>query len=137
MSLTFLEWEDRYSVGFRLIDEQHKRLFIIYNKIVKLKQDDQPDSPKRQEVLEQLAKELSDYVWVHFLTEEEVMKIYGYDDFEAHKKLHDQFGKSIQEMCSDFSKGQLILMDAVIKKIHNWLVHHVTSEDQKYKGFIK
>ncbi len=136
MKLTSLEWEEKYSVGFKLIDEQHKRLFALYNRIVKIKQDGQLDSQKNQEALELVVKELSDYVHVHFLTEEEVMKIYGFDDFEAHKKLHDQFADSVQEICGDFTKGQLILMDTVIKKIHNWLVHHVTIEDQKYKSFI-
>ncbi len=31
-----LEWKDKYSIGVELIDEQHKHLFEIGNKAVKL-----------------------------------------------------------------------------------------------------
>ncbi len=137
MELELLEWDDKYSVGYKLIDEQHKRLFVIYNQVVKIKQQEKQGAVADSAVLGQILKDLSDYVHIHFLTEEEVMKVYGYEQFEPHKKIHDQFFKIVEEICNDFNKGQLVLIDTFVRTIHKWLVHHVMVEDQKYKGLLR
>lgn len=137
MSLSILKWDKKFSVNFKLIDEQHKQLFELYNRIVKLKkQDSVRGGQLSSEAIDQVLKELSDYVQVHFRTEEEVMKTYGYEPFEAHKKSHDDFASLIKELSNDYAKGQLILLDTFIKMIHSWLVHHIQVEDQKYKHLL-
>ena len=77
MNLPILNWDEKFSVGFKLIDEQHKVLFVLYNKIVTVKQNPRSDSDPTIEFT-QILGELNNYIRVHFLTEEEVMKMYHY-----------------------------------------------------------
>ena len=132
MNLPVLNWDEKFSVGFKLIDEQHKGLFELYNKVVAVKRNPSKDLDPTAEFT-QILGELNNYIRVHFLTEEEVMKTYHYEEFENHKKIHDQFKDLVQEITNDQSKNELILMDVIIKQIYNWLVNHVLVQDQKFR----
>lgn len=132
MELKRFDWDPKYSVGFKLIDEQHKRLFAVYNMIVDAKKSGTATAEQGQMLFEQLAE----YVRKHFLTEEEVMRIYGYKGFDDHVKEHQTFAQEIEKLEAEFKAGSMILMDTVVLKIQKWLVHHVTSEDLKYVSIL-
>lgn len=137
MELSSLDWKEEYSVGFKLIDEQHKRLFTIYNQLVAIKQNEVRSKKVDPDVLKKIVAELVDYVHIHFLVEEEVMRVYGYRDLADHKKLHEQFAELVDGVATDFQKDQLVLINSFVIRIKNWLVHHVLEEDHKYKEIFK
>ena len=130
MELHHLVWEENFSVGFKLIDDQHKRLFGIYNRLI-----DSRKGNARLDAGDCLAQ-LAEYVRTHFVTEEEVLRVYGYDEYEEHKAQHDIFARNLVGLQEDFAQGDMVLPDSVVALIKEWLVHHVLGEDQKYKGVL-
>ena len=76
----FVEWEDKYSVGIKKIDNQHKKLIEIINRLY-YSRGNRPHT-----VLGKTIQELIEYTKTHFTDEERLMRENGYPDYQAHKK---------------------------------------------------
>ena len=77
------KWTLEMQIDNGLIDEDHKQLISIANRVLKL------DRPNRDaEELKRLIRELYDYVRYHFAREEGFMYKMGYPELEAHRKKH-------------------------------------------------
>ena len=63
--MPLIEWNDTYSVGIKIIDEQHKKFFSIINTLF-----DAMKEGKGDELVETVLKELQDYVIYHFQSED-------------------------------------------------------------------
>ncbi len=126
----FIEWNDKLSVGIQEIDEQHKRLVELANRLnVALLSKTGDD--EASEVLDVLDK-LIEYTRTHFVVEESLMRILGYPDYEEHKQHHEAlvlkvlaFRKRLQE---DHRIGRVELMEFM----RDWLVNHIMKEDILY-----
>jgi len=82
----FYKWKDEYSVGIEVIDDQHKQLLKVINKLYtafSLK--------KNNENLELFLNELSEYAKTHFKTEEQLFDLYNYKDKVNHVTKHKEF----------------------------------------------
>ncbi len=60
-----IKWNKNYSVGISIIDEEHKKLIGILNKIIYAKEHN-----VNPEELEEVLREMTDYSVTHFTTEE-------------------------------------------------------------------
>ncbi len=78
-----IEWDDKYSVGISIIDNEHKKLIGIMNKAIVLEQN----SSNPKEITEVL-NEMNKYAQTHFATEETYMVKFNYPDYEQHRKEH-------------------------------------------------
>ena len=65
----FMLWETKYSVGVKKIDDQHKKLFDMINKIHKAHGTD--EAPKK---VKEIIKDMTDYVGYH----NEFLKLFGF-----------------------------------------------------------
>ena len=128
-----IEWESKYEIGLKLIDEQHRRIFNVYNQLLVLQQKQHPCF--REDILKTF-EDLADYIHLHFTTEEEIMRIYGFPQFKEHKLEHEEFTLKINKLKKDFQEGDMLLMDSLVKMIRVWIINHVLVEDLKYKPFI-
>ncbi len=81
-----IKWNDKYSVGISMIDEEHKKLIGIINKAIHT--EEQSDNKKElHEVLEEMAK----YALGHFKTEEDYMREFNYSEYKYHSEEHNDF----------------------------------------------
>ena len=64
-----IKWDDKYSVGISLIDEDHKKLIGILNKAIFAKGHN-----NNPEELREVLREMINYTLTHFGTEEAYMK---------------------------------------------------------------
>ncbi len=64
-----IEWEDKFSVGISIIDEEHKKLIGILNKVIYAKGHN-----GNPEELWEILSEMTNYALTHFTTEEAYMK---------------------------------------------------------------
>ncbi len=72
-----ITWDDKYSVGISSIDEEHKKLIDIINKVIDAKQHTD-NSIEITEIL----NEMNNYVLTHFANEETYMIKYNYPEYE-------------------------------------------------------
>ena len=124
-------WDERYSVGVKELDEQHKQLFKMLDNLFE-SMDTAINSRTVSEVLAGLKK----YALVHFETEERYMSECGYTDMENHKWEHEQFRKKVDNLCSGrAARPELVLTD-ILDFLYTWLTNHILSCDKKYAALV-
>ena len=82
-----LVWQDRYNIGVSFIDEEHKKLFSILNRLFEHKKKE----GKSRWVCEEGIKYFKDHAMKHFSEEESYMASIHYIGYETHRRLHDNF----------------------------------------------
>ncbi len=130
--MAFIEWNDSYRIGISRIDEQHKKLIEMMDKLAGAMHE-----KKTSEVLEEIIDGLIDYAKYHFSTEEELFRKYDYPDYETHKKIHDGFVEKVKKFKEDLINGKLLLSVEVMMFMRDWLVNHILGTDKKYVPFLK
>jgi hemerythrin len=128
-------WQAEFELGITSIDNQHKKLIEIGNRINELLeyQDDEDDYNQILEVLEEL-KSYTDY---HFKTEEELFLKYNYPEFHLHKKEHDNFIRYIDSIDVDsYEEDKTLFIRDLLQKIINWIFHHIITSDYMYKDYL-
>ena len=138
--MEFLQWNDkRMGLGIKLIDDQHKELLKIMNK---LSTSINENSQKRN-VLE-IVEELVDYANYHFTTEEKIFDKLDYEETEIHKKEHAIFVEKFIKIKNKLSDNELYLKksaieiaDDIFKYIINWFLDHISGSDRRYIELFK
>ncbi len=130
------EWKKEFELGIDIIDEQHKNLLKIGNRINEVLQEHE-EGYDDYDVIIGLLGELRDYTAYHFETEEKLMLKYGYKDFDAHKAKHDSFVAYLDSIdLNDIDEDQEGFLEELLKKVINWVFKHIMSVDFKYKDLF-
>ncbi|BEP28766.1 bacteriohemerythrin [Helicovermis profundi] len=129
-----IKWEEKYSVKIKAIDEQHK---ILLNLIGEL--EDFSKKYNYKEVLPETLNTLSEYVKVHFSTEEELMQKVNYPFLKEHKKVHNNFTNEVENEIKKLEKKEVTALDIIF--LYNyllvWIKEHILGEDHKYVDYLK
>lgn len=125
------EWKKEYETKVEQIDEQHKKLFEIGNRLYKLIKNDMV-MDKYDKIMDIIA-ELKNYTVFHFQFEENYMVEIGYKKFLSHKVQHDDFIKKFNDI--DFKKidnSQDKYMLELLNFIYEWIDGHILGTDMQY-----
>ena len=121
-------WEEKFSVGVKEIDEQHKKWISIINDL----HDSLISGQGFDEITGKSLKAMADYAAYHFAFEEDHMKSIGYPDLEEHRKIHRNFMERIHQYQQDDESGKIVLNTEIMKVLMDWLTNHILTIDQKY-----
>lgn len=130
--MSFIEWDDKYSVNISAIDDQHKKFMSIINELHDALMIDQ--HPKQ--VIERIMNELVDYTDYHFKTEEDLFEKYNYSGKEAHKQLHDKLRNQVYKLRDDFAANRVEIDLSVLSFLTEWLVEHILGSDMEYSPYL-
>ncbi len=124
-----VKWEDKYSLGVESIDEQHKELFQIANRIYELLKNEMI-LDKYDHIME-IIDELKNYTVDHFKGEEEYMKSIGYKKFLSHKVAHTDFLDKMENIdVNKIDNGHNEYLLSILDFVCLWLVEHILKEDK-------
>jgi len=129
-----IKWQESYSVGVYLLDQQHKELFSFCNDLEKILRDG--DVPK--DLLVDGLKFLEKYVANHFGQEETCMHQYACPISKKNKVAHQKFIQAYK----DFEKriGQEADSYRNLRQLHTflegWLVEHICKIDTHLKSCV-
>lgn len=123
-----LEWEEKYSVGIELIDNQHKRMFSVINELLDLL-----EHKISEEQLMAITDSLLQYKKFHFATEEKYFKEFNYDGAEEHIEKHKEFGEKLDAIKVKHSGQSVEFAFELVDFLEDWLINHLLVIDQKYK----
>jgi hemerythrin len=129
--MALLEWQDSYSVSVAVLDEQHKKIFKIINKLF-----DSMKENLNSEKLKAILKEFSDYAIYHFKTEEDLFEKYEYGDRALHISSHDIYRRKIKDFEKKLNNKEDFLSFKVIDFMEDWWLGHVMTADHQYKEFF-
>lgn len=134
MSKSFVEWTDELSVGIEEIDEQHKLLVNLINRLFEQTVVQKADNNK--EIMEGILQELIEYTVIHFAVEESLFRIFHYPGTESHTKHHDDLKAQVVEIQSKVKKGEVTINVELLMFLKRWLEHHILYEDKLYGPFF-
>ncbi len=122
-----IEWEDKFSVGISMIDEEHKKLIGILNKVIFAKGHN-----NNPEELREVLRELTNYALTHFKTEEAYMKKFNYPEYQDHKEEHREFSIETIAYHDKLIEGDFQIANEILEYLKWWLVNHIQVTDKKY-----
>jgi len=127
-------WNDNLLIGVAQIDNQHRKLVEAIDRLM-----DACASGKGSTEIGQILNFAADYAKEHFRDEENLQERYAYPGINAHKRLHTQFVMNINALIQDFGRTgpNIALTGKLTKTLVDWLVHHISIEDQKLGEHIK
>jgi hemerythrin-like metal-binding protein len=128
----FIIWNDEYSVGLEEIDEHHKTMFSIINRLYTAIMENAP-----QDTIKELIQEARRYSGYHFSMEEAKLKEAGYRELTEHRKAHQHYITELdcildQYGITDQLKGQDMLI--FLKK---WWSTHILKIDKAYSAHLQ
>lgn len=129
--MSVVSWNSTLSVGHDEMDNQHKKLVELLNKLHSAMTEGQG-----REIVGRTLTELVRYTRVHFAAEEQVMKMAGYPELESHRELHAKLTEQAQQLLDRFNNGQPMNPSEVLRFLWSWLQDHITQSDKKYGAYI-
>ncbi|MGL5270393.1 MAG: bacteriohemerythrin [Selenomonadaceae bacterium] len=124
-----LQWKDEYCTGIAPIDEQHKELFRIANRIYDLLKNDL--IPDKYDSIVAIISELQNYTRYHFKTEEDYMQQINYRRFLSQKAAHNEFLAKMDAIDLekiDNSQNQYLI--EILDFVLDWLAGHIVKADK-------
>lgn len=128
-----LVWQDRFNIGVEIIDNEHKKLFGILNRLFANKTEES----KSQWVCQEGIKYFKEHAMKHFTEEEQYMASIDYAGFETHRRVHDNFRrKTLPALEKELAQSSFSAdaIDHFLGVCAGWLLGHTLTEDQAITG---
>jgi hemerythrin-like metal-binding protein len=124
-----IEWDPTLSVGVDSIDQQHRFLVELINKIAECVRT------KRTEKIGQAFHFLREYTVYHFNEEEAYMHKVGYPGLAEQKKAHLELKQRVKEFQDNFYRKADMSEGVVLEFLRHWLIDHVLHMDLGLKRY--
>lgn len=127
------QWQDRFNIGVDIVDQAHRRLFSIVQRIMEL----YVERHENRFACVEGIKYFKAYALKHFAEEEAYMREIGYANYLTHKRLHDRMRRETlpalekELYASDFSTEAV---QRFIGVCTGWLTGHIMIEDRAITG---
>ncbi|MDR0585164.1 MAG: bacteriohemerythrin [Treponema sp.] len=129
-----VKWSATYSVGIKLIDDQHKGLLNLVNDLFNhVSADEATERAYFQKVIQTAVN----YVKVHFATEEKIMLATRFPGYAEHKKAHDTFVLTVVDSIRDFEAGKKFTLAGFTRFLKDWVLTHIAIMDKQYFTYFK
>lgn len=130
MTKKLFDFDAEFKLGIEVIDREHVRLVDMLNDVHALLSEG-----KRQEAQNYLNETLSAYVVEHFTNEERFMASIGFPGLEDHKKIHDNFRRSFEELKPQIASYDESAFRKVLSDTFTWIIGHIGKTDRRYATF--
>lgn len=129
--MALIEWTDSFSIGIPAMDQQHRHLIELINKL-----DQAVRISKKNPATPAILTELVEYTKSHFEAEEKVMKESGYPGIEEHRAIHQKLLREVTDTMEKVNSGKLTASTNTSDFLQIWLEKHLAGYDCKYAEHI-
>ncbi|MGA2888545.1 MAG: bacteriohemerythrin [Terracidiphilus sp.] len=132
-----LMWTGNLSVGVKDFDDDHKRLIRMINELHGAIQEVDATGKIAEDEIEIALHRLENYFKYHCLREERLMEQTGYPELREHRKEHQTFFATVEEMVQRF-RGSRDPKQAteLMQFMYDWLTDHIFVTDKKYTSHL-
>lgn len=123
----FIEISEEMLVKIDEIDEQHKRIVFLVNKLFNVLNTD-----KTKKEIKEASKNLLDFITYHFNFEEQRFKQFGYKQEAAHVAEHKELTDKINDFQNQILSDEKTDESAFMLFLKNWILKHFSVTDQNY-----
>ena len=129
----FYQWNESMSVGVPLIDDDHRALVHLTNRL-----HESVSAGDTYDVLDNLLNRLIDYIDIHFAREERVMEACAYPEIVSHKEEHGEFVNYIHGLRERFTPETAPdFAGDLADFLKGWLNHHILIQDMAYRTYAE
>jgi hemerythrin len=128
------DWSDSYSVGVKVIDEQHKVWIERLNNLSAA-----IDAHQEARHISKTLDFMMDYVEFHFAAEERLMEVKHYPGFAQHKLEHQKFRNTLMDlfvMETEETDSVARIADSINNFQISWLKNHIQQVDRQFAAFL-
>ena len=125
--MAFGEWDDTYSVNVKEIDEQHKKLVDMINRLHSSMNDGTASS-----IVSEILTGMAAYTDYHFCTEEEYFEKFDLREKDIHIAEHINFKNKVKEFTEKYEQNPMALTIEVMYFLSDWLKKHIQGTDKNY-----
>ena len=129
-----ISWLPAFSVGVKLIDDQHKELLTLVNDMFNHVIGNQE---AEQVYFREIIQKAVQYIKVHFSTEEKIMIHTNFPGYAEHKKAHDSFVLTVVEKVKDFEAGKKFALLEFTQFLKEWILTHIAIMDKGYFVYFR
>ena len=124
-----MEWKEEFSVGIPEIDGQHRELIDCIALI-----EEGMASLAPQWAVDAAMERLADYIRIHFVVEESLMRIHGYPELARHAGEHLQFADRVRNLQEQSLRADVA--GEIVAFIREWLHGHILTSDRDYAAYL-
>jgi len=125
-------WNNSYMLGIEMIDTQHMKFFLLFDKM-QILYNNHDSYSEISDVLNELEK----YTHYHFNTEEALMRKAQTTDYDQHIAQHKVFIEKINDFKIAFNYQNSILLEQMITFMRKWFLMHISDIDRRYVEPVK
>lgn len=128
-----IEWTEDLAVGVIEVDLQHQELFRRINALLEA-----CSQGKGRDNVAKIIDFLGEYTITHFSSEEKLMALHKYPEFESHKKQHELFIENFMNLKKKLEAegpgGHIVI--ETNRVVITWLNSHIRNVDKKLGAFL-
>jgi len=130
--MALLEWKEEYATGIDDVDDEHKDLIDVINRLheLLLAEDAKLTVPA-------FFARLIDGVSAHFALEERIMGESGYPDLEAHRADHERLLDEIRDLVDAFAQADEVDSVDLAMRLEPWFSQHFATHDLRLHTTLK
>jgi len=125
--VAFIEWKEGFSVGLPDIDQQHRRLLAIINRL----HDAMKTGSARAQIIG-VVDELVAYTHEHFTYEERLMIAAKYPGVREHIRKHRAMTAQVAAYCEKVRHDKASTPLQLMEFLKGWLSNHILHTDMDY-----
>jgi len=130
--MTHIQWKDRYNIGYKDIDAQHRVLLDILNQLIDL-----IELRKPPEGITDIFHGLCSYALTHFRTEERYMRAVGYPGLARQEAEHAQFVAQVLAFNQAYDPADPRLLKETQTFLRVWYLEHILRSDMDYVSHMR
>jgi hemerythrin-like metal-binding protein len=126
-----LPWSDTYLVNVAVIDDQHRRLAELVNRLHAYLEAGEPGTG-----VYNLLTELIGFTRLHFATEEELMLKHEYPDYATHRAAHKEVLAQLLALLARFQDRLSVDFEPSNDIDDDWVTRHLLERDLDLGRFL-
>jgi len=123
-----ITWSPSYSVGIKIIDDQHKDLFKLVNEMYN---HTAGDVESERIYFKNIIQRTIEHIRVNFATEEKILLVTKFPNFLEHKSAHESFILTLIGNMKDVEAGKKINFTAFTHFLRDWILTHIAIMDRQ------
>ncbi len=130
--MVLLQWKDEYATGIDEVDEEHRDLIDVINRLHELLLADDA-----RMTVPAFFSRLLEGVSAHFALEERIMGESRYADLAAHREDHERLLGEIRDVREAFGHAEEVDSVDLAMRLEPWFRHHFATHDLRLHSTLK
>jgi hemerythrin len=130
--MNLIDWNDDFSVNIKVIDEQHKKLVDLVNKLHAAMMQGQGET-----LVHKILDALVDYTNYHFTDEEKLLEEHDYPNHDKHQEEHNKLLQDVLDFKIRQQANNEKLSPEMLNFLNVWLTNHILKSDRAFSAFLR